>query len=63
MARIKKHPGLLLRAELEERVISANHLALAPRVPAQRGAGDVGLLSKFSYLRSSSCLPSFFRDK
>lgn len=39
MARIKKHPGLLLRAELTERGISANQLALALRVPANRITG------------------------
>ena len=39
MARIKKHPGLMLRAELTERGISANQLALALRVPANRITG------------------------
>jgi len=39
MARIKKHPGELLRAELTERGISANQLALALRVPANRITG------------------------
>ena len=39
MARIKKHPGQLLRAELTERGISANQLALALRVPANRVTG------------------------
>ena len=39
MARIKKHPGQLLRAELTERRISANQLALALRVPANRVTG------------------------
>jgi len=39
MARIKKHPGQLLRAELTERGISANQLALALRVPANRITG------------------------
>ena len=39
MARIKKHPGLLLRVELTERGISANQLALALRVPANRITG------------------------
>lgn len=39
MARIKKHPGELLRAELDARGISANQLALAIRVPANRITG------------------------
>ena len=39
MARIRKHPGLLLRAELEQRGISAHQLALALRVPANRITG------------------------
>lgn len=39
MARIKKHPGVLLRAELEERGINAHQLALALRVPANRITG------------------------
>ena len=39
MARIKKHPGCLLRAEMEKRGISANQLALAIRVPANRITG------------------------
>ena len=36
MARIATHPGTVLRAELEERKMSANQLALAIRVPANR---------------------------
>lgn len=36
MARVKTHPGQMLRAELEERGMSANQLALAIRVPANR---------------------------
>ena len=36
MARIATHPGKVLRAELEERHMSANQLALAIRVPANR---------------------------
>jgi len=36
MARIKKHPGELLQAELRARGISAHQLALALRVPANR---------------------------
>ena len=36
MPRIKTHPGQLLRAELEARNMSANQLALAIRVPANR---------------------------
>jgi len=36
MARISTHPGKVLRAELEERSMSANQLALAIRVPANR---------------------------
>lgn len=36
MARITTHPGKVLRAELEERNMSANQLALAIRVPANR---------------------------
>ena len=36
MPRIKTHPGQLLRAELEARDLSANRLALAIRVPANR---------------------------
>ncbi len=39
MARIRKHPGELLQAELAERGISANQLALALRVPANRITG------------------------
>ena len=36
MARVKAHPGRMLRAELEARGMSANQLALAIRVPANR---------------------------
>ena len=36
MARVKTHPGLMLRAELDARDMSANQLALAIRVPANR---------------------------
>ena len=36
MPRIKTHPGQLLRAELDARDMSANQLALAIRVPANR---------------------------
>ena len=36
MTRIRTHPGHTLRAELAERGISANQLALAIRVPANR---------------------------
>ncbi len=36
MARIRTHPGHALRAELEERGMSANQLALAIRVPPNR---------------------------
>ena len=36
MARVKTHPGRMLRAELETRGVSANQLALAIRVPANR---------------------------
>ena len=36
MPRVKTHPGLMLRAELEARDMSANQLALAIRVPANR---------------------------
>lgn len=39
MARVKNHPGELLRAELDARGISANQLALALRVPANRITG------------------------
>lgn len=39
MARIRKHPGALLRAELDERGMTANQLALALRVPANRITG------------------------
>lgn len=39
MARVRNHPGLLLRAELETRGISAHQLALALRVPANRITG------------------------
>ena len=34
--RVKTHPGQVLRAELEARGMSANRLALALRVPANR---------------------------
>ncbi len=36
MTRVKTHPGRVLRAELEARDMSANQLALAIRVPANR---------------------------
>ena len=36
MTRVKTHPGQILRAELEARGMSANRLALALRVPANR---------------------------
>ena len=36
MARVKIHPGRVLRAELEARDMGANQLALAIRVPANR---------------------------
>ena len=36
MKRLRSHPGQLLRAELEAREMSANQLALALRVPANR---------------------------
>ena len=36
MARVRTHPGNVLRAELWARGISANQLALAIRVPASR---------------------------
>ena len=36
MARVKTYPGRVLRAELEARDMSANQLALAIRVPANR---------------------------
>ena len=36
MPRVKTHPGIMLRAELEARDMSANQLALAIRVPANR---------------------------
>ena len=39
MARVKTHPGRMLRAELEARDMSANQLALAIRVPANRITG------------------------
>ena len=39
MARIKPHPGKLLRAELAARELSANKLALALRLPANRITG------------------------
>ena len=36
MTRVQTHPGRVLRAELETRGMSANRLALAIRVPANR---------------------------
>jgi addiction module HigA family antidote len=36
MTRVRNHPGRLLRAELDARGMSANQLALALRVPANR---------------------------
>ena len=36
MSRVMTHPGRVLRAELEARGMSANRLALAIRVPANR---------------------------
>ena len=36
MARVTTHPGKVLRAELDARDMSANQLALAIRVPANR---------------------------
>ena len=36
MTRVRTHPGRVLRAELETRGMSANRLALAIRVPANR---------------------------
>ncbi len=36
MTRVRTHPGQILRAELEARGMSANRLALAVRVPANR---------------------------
>ena len=36
MSRRRSHPGLLLKAELDAREMSANQLALALRVPANR---------------------------
>lgn len=36
MPRLRTHPGTMLRAELEARDITANQLALAIRVPANR---------------------------
>lgn len=36
MTRVRTHPGHVLRAELETRGMSANRLALAIRVPANR---------------------------
>ena len=36
MARVRTHPGRMLRAELDARDMSANQLALAIRVPANR---------------------------
>ena len=35
-ARLRTHPGRVLRAELDSRGMSANQLALALRVPANR---------------------------
>ena len=40
MTRVKTHPGRVLRAELEARGLSANRLALAIRVPANRRRQD-----------------------
>ncbi len=39
MTRVRSHPGQLLRSELEARNLSANQLALALRVPANRVTG------------------------
>ena len=39
MTRVRSHPGQLLRSELEARDLSANQLALALRVPANRITG------------------------
>ena len=36
MARVRTHPGVVLREELRARTMSANQLALAIRVPANR---------------------------
>ena len=36
MPRLRTHPGTMLRAELEARDFTANQLALAIRVPANR---------------------------
>lgn len=36
MTRLRNHPGQILRAELEARGLTANQLALALRVPANR---------------------------
>ena len=36
MARVRTHPGVVLREELRAREMSANQLALAIRVPANR---------------------------
>ena len=36
MTRVRTHPGRVLRAELEARGMSANRVALAIRVPANR---------------------------
>ena len=36
MARLRSHPGRILKAELEARNVSANQLALTIRVPANR---------------------------
>ncbi|MCY4468947.1 MAG: HigA family addiction module antitoxin [Thiotrichales bacterium] len=36
MARVKTHPGRMLRAELDTRGMTANQIALAIRVPANR---------------------------
>ena len=36
MPRLRTHPGTMLRAELQARGVTANQLALAIRVPANR---------------------------
>ena len=36
MGRVRTHPGVILRAELDARGMSAHRLALAIRVPANR---------------------------
>ncbi len=41
MARLRKHPGRIVRAELEARDLSEDQLALALRVPANRIAAIV----------------------